>query len=428
MEPKLEEEPILVSATQIEMWEDCHRKWGFKYLERIQVSKHPAAILGTEVQDEQIDPYLATGRNFDFTRPSGEIAQQLVPLLPPSKPRGTALREDGTIDVGLGPATERFGLKLRRKFLIPSPRGGFGYQGEFDLWAPKASCVPGLESSELQLLGDIKTTGNLKYAKDENKLRTDVQAQLYATVVMVEENVDELDLVWFYTKTKKAYRAQRTHLRIGASHVVEQFQRIDAVASELVAMRKARPSVDELKPNPRMCEAYGGCPFRHRCNLSPPVHAAAVNQEALSMTLPATTNNFLDGLRKPAAAPAFAPPVQAAPEALPPWATAPVDPLHRAPAAAVAPVGPVAVTSFPMAAPAINPPESALPPASPVGAAAPVPATAPAEAPKRRGRPPKAATENVAASAPGISGSGFPFAEAGAFLHALAAWIEGGAS
>jgi hypothetical protein len=374
----------LVSATQIQLYRDCVRKWGFKYIDRVEVPKHPGALLGTDVQDTQIDPYLATGREFEFTRPSGEIALALKTLLP---------------------APKTAGLVLRRKFLIPSPSGRFEYQGEFDVWASDSGVVPGIDGGR-PLVGDIKTTSNLAYALTPETLATNVQAQLYATVSMVEDDANELDLVWWYVRTRRPHRAQRVHLRVSGAHVVEQFGEIEATASELVAIRGQKPAVNELKPNARMCDAYGGCPFRNRCNLSPAVFAAAVNEAEMSNA----TNSFLANLRKaipsngappaPAtmtvnaaagtgyvvpqvvAAPApldvaasdaalvgsFTPP---SPSELPAWATAPVDPLtaRRNPAP-------------------INPPESALPPAQPVGTAAP--------AAKKRGRPAKVVAAHVA--------------------------------
>ena len=377
----------LVSATQIELWRDCKRKWGFKYLENLTTPTHPAALLGTEVQDEQLDPYLANGREFDFSRPSGEIAQKLAPLLPA---RGSAtMWQDGAPLVG---------LMLRRKFLaMPSPGGKFAYRGEFDLWAPDSSVVPGLERSSLDevspLIGDIKTTGNLNYAKTSEKLATDVQAQLYAMAIMYEDSVNELDLVWFYTRTRGARRAERHYLHVYSSHVAEQFQSIDAIATRLVEAKVARPNVNDLPPNARMCEAYGGCPYRFKCNLSPAVFAAS-QEDSMSTS---ATNDFLANLRKtvPSSTPAAlaphvptaavdpitalkaqiaaleavtAPPVvEPAAEALPAWATAPVDPMSK---------------------PAINPPECILPPAPPVEA-------------KKRGRPAKAAETVVNVVVPG---------------------------
>ena len=324
---------ILLSASQLELYKDCPRKWGFRYLDGIVTPPHPAALLGTEVQDEQIDPYLLTGRGFDFSRPSGEIAQKLVPLLP---------------------APQSPGLVLRRKFEIPSPSGLFSYRGEFDIYAADSKIVPGLVGG-VPLLGDIKTTSNLKYAKTAEKLCTDIQAQLYAMVILFEEPTDELDAVWFYTRTRGAPKAERHHVRLIASHVAEQFKIIDALGKECATIKVQAPTAADLPPNARMCDAYGGCPFRSICNLSPAVHSAAINHEEIVRNM--GTADFLTQLRKnvgaPAAPPAVTSVVPSTPNPmaslLPAWATAPVDPMPARHGAL------------------INPPEAALPPAPPVG-------------------------------------------------------------
>lgn len=458
----------LLSATQIDMWRNCQRQWGFKYLDRVQLPPDPSLELGKIVQDQQIDPWLEHGREFDFglifdKRNTGEIAAKLRDLLPPPKSPG---------------------LKLRRKFVaMPSPSGRFDYQGEFDIWAADSGIVPGIVGGR-PLLGDIKTTGNLKYAKTPDKLATDIQFILYATDILVEDGADEFDGIWWYTRTKGAYKAERWHLRVGGDrakdgfwgdrvttgHVVEQFGQIDRDGCELVTTKLQAPKANELPPNVRMCDQYGGCKYRHLCNLSPAVQAAAVNEEAIKMS-----NPFMANLRQqlgqppaqsPSVAPAqtFAPPappmapaeVAAQPPpatALPPWATAPVDPLatRQAPPPGVLPANPNPPrVALPVA---INPPESQLPPAPPVGAPAPnlsgqpqaSPLNGPSmqgaintaiaagtpEPPKKRGRP--VGSKNAPAT-PGATFGGadladvfeLPRAEFAAFLRTWAAKVEGG--
>jgi hypothetical protein len=386
----LEELPLL-SVTQVNLYIECPRKWGFRYLDGIKQPKSPGQLLGTEVQDEQLDPWLSTGRQFDFSRPthSGEIALALAPLLP-------------------APMTQ--GLRLRRWFTIPSPRGGFGYQGEMDLCAPDSRVVPGISlplgRAPAPMVGDIKTTKDLRYAKGEAELATDVQAQLYAMVEMYEAEVDAVDLVWFTSRTRPPWRAQRAVLRVEAAHVVEQFEKIDLIGSEIVAIKKLKPKTEDLPPTgakPRkdlggqtVCHAYGGCPYQHICNHSPATFATgweaplgdpntnaffqSLKKNPAVATLPANASimpsigQSLPGTVHIAAASPITPStvpsaqVQTAPEALPVWATAPVDPLHARLAAGrgQVPAQQVAVTVTP---PAINPPESALPPAPPVGTA-----------------------------------------------------------
>lgn len=339
----------LLSASQLSLFTECQRKWGFKYIDRIQLPEKPGTKLGTEVHDEQLDPYLMQGREFDFTRPSGEIANKLRPLLPQPKTPG---------------------MRTKRWFEIPSPTGVFGYQGELDLYATDSVCVPGLTGG-VPLIGDFKTTKDLDYVKTSEDLKTDFQAQIYSMAIMFQDQVDEADLVWFYTRTKGAPRAQRTHLRVVASHVAEQFQRIDELGAKVADIREAEPKVEELPPNPLMCHKFGGCPYISICNLSPSVFAGAINEAAVE----SKTAAFLAKMKKQVApTEPVAQVVQPEPvvesvvaEKLPDWATAmptvtaTVDPLH--------------VKAAPVA---INPPESALPPAPPVES-------------KKRGRPAKTA-------------------------------------
>ena len=344
----------IISATQIQLWDPkaegfCQRKWGFKYLDRVATPAHPSATLGTEVQDLQIDPYLTSGRPFDFSRPSGEIAQALVPIIPkPGAP----------------------GMRLRRKFVMPSPRGTFGYQGELDIWAPDSKIVPGLGGA--QLVGDIKTTGNLAFAKTDATLRKDTQAQLYSMAIMYEENVDTVDLAWLYVRTRKPHRAQIAHARMLAPEVVDSFGRIDAVGADLVKTKLQRPKASDLPPNVRSCETFGGCPYRHICNISPSVFATS--NERTDMT---STVDFLANLRKVTAPPAIVhAPAPAAVHAPAPTPTASLSPFQHLIAkeaeAQGQPMGSFIPTgkALPATPAAVNPPESALPPAPATGSAA----------------------------------------------------------
>lgn len=402
----MEERPeILLSATQVSLFTECPRKWGFKYLERIPDPPKPGALLGTEVQDTQLDPYLATGRGFDFSRPSGEIANALVPLLPkPGAP----------------------GMRLRRKFRMPSPTGLFGWQGEFDVWGEDSSIVPGLAGGR-PLLGDIKTTKDLKYAKTRSDLLTDMQCQLYAANIMfAEEGADELDAVWWYVRTQRPHKVQRTHALLKAPDVAEQFAKIDAVGSEVRTIKLARPKVDDLRPNPRMCDQYGGCPYRKICNLSPASFASAWNEGASESM--GSTNDFLAGLRKQVGdtgntQQAGATVVETK------FGLAVQEPAHVPDAATLINMQAAGLAAaVAKGPPKINPPETELPPAPATGGVAEAPK--PVEA-KKRGRPRKdaqpsepAAVSSEVACFDGLESLGFPRSEFATFLRAWASRME----
>ncbi len=335
----------LLSASQIKVYRECQRKWGWKYIAGLPDPAGPAAALGTEVDDEQLQPYLRDGRTFDYSRASGsgDIAASGLAFLP---------------------RPQSLGLEVQKYFEMPSPTWvdgqhvGFGYRGYIDLWMPKGG-MPGIEGGPA--VCDFKTTGNWKYAKTAEGLKTDVQAQLYATWAMWSTGARVIDLVWIYMATRGPRKAKRVHLRVLAADVAEQFSAINDTALEMYAARKSVTDPLELEPNVDMCEAYGGCPFRSKCNLSPSQFIdsqAAKHRKETTMT----TMSVLAALKaKRAAALGY----ELSPQ--------------QTDGQAAADKGVEAV--------GINPPEKDLPPAPPVGVVANPPPSVLEEPAKKRGRP-----------------------------------------
>lgn len=362
----------LTSSTQITTFRECQRKWAWSYIAGIKTPQHPKAALGDEVDKEQLQPYLREGRPFDYSRPSGYIAAAGLAFLPPPQSPG---------------------IEVQKWFEMPSPTWvdgkhvGFGYCGLMDLWLPDSGVVPGF-SGGVPFVGDFKTTSNLKWQKTEKQLLEDVQAMVYGFYALYATRAEKIDFSWIYLATEGARKSKRTNLvGISKNHIAEQFLKINETAIEMHGVRYgASPCTNplDLPPNPDMCEAYGGCPYRDRCNLSPSqivdaYAAKAKRQDLIQITkkteepMP-TTAEMLANLKAKKANGGAPPPVPVAGEpTLPSWATAKVDPIATPTPASV-------VASAPPTPPlGINPPESQLPPAPPVGTA-------------KRGRPAKAPT------------------------------------
>lgn len=378
----------LVSASQVTLYRECPRKWAWKYVAKIEPPQSPAAALGDEIDSEQLQPYLTEGRSFDFTRESGYIAAAGLAYLPPPMHPG---------------------LEVQKHFVLPAatarnPDGSarFGYQGYLDLWLPSGgapdlpAAPPGLVVPVVQ---DFKSTGDLRWAKKENALAVDVQANLYATWAMYETGARVVDLVWLYFQTRGAKKVKRTHLRVHADHVGEQFVTIDRTAVEMFDVRRSVTDPESaplaLPPNVEMCEQYGGCPYRSRCNLSPSqvvdsfaAKAAALTrttQQELTMSSP---GDLFAKLQAKRAALTSTAPATSTPATPPPAA-----------ASSPPPTPVVEEPTLPPTALGINPPESKLPPPPIVDAtpAASVPQAAPAPvegaaAKRMPGRPRKSAT------------------------------------
>ena len=351
------------SASQIKTFdEECERKWGWRIIAgQPDDFSGPAAELGTEVDDTQLQPYLRDGRPFDLTRDSGHIALSALEWLPKPKIRG---------------------LEVQKHFVLGSAVGDWGYQGYKDLWLPYGGLTYLPPGGSDVIVVDFKTTSDFKWVKTEEGLSKDVQAQLYAMNAMVETGARVVDLVWIYMRTKGARKSKKVHLRVVADHVGEQFDRIEGISERMFALRDAAKGESDakkfvlqaLKPNPDMCDRYNGCPYEHLCNLSPgqkkSAFAGALEKGKRGMGL-------LASLKARAAA-------------------ADTGVMGMSDAAVPAPVGPTAFEAPPVML-GINPPEKDLPPAPPVGiASASVPfaeAAPPAVEKPKRGRPKKSAGE-----------------------------------
>jgi hypothetical protein len=388
-----------VSVSQITTFRDeCERRWAFRLLARIDEPQTDAAKLGDEVDKEQLQPHLREGRPFDYSRPSGYIAEAGRAHLPPP----------------MSP-----GLEVQKFFTMASPTGltggkaKFGYLGYLDLWLPDSSCAPGMlpraPGVVIPCVGDFKTTKDPdKWRKDEDALRKDVQAITYATWAMLHTGARTVDLAWIYFRTdpKKSPKSIRTYVRMDAPEIVDRFREIDAVANQMIDIRQAATGKDpveyalSLPPNPKACEMYGRtCPYAVHCNLGPAeiIESLAardrrrlpvVNDEKEgSMNAPNATEEFKARLARLRGGAAAAPTI-----------TTPSPVMGMADTAVPAPPAGVIPPAFlPPPAPQplpINPPESALPPAPPVGTvAAPAPTAEPPKPPARRGRPPKSQAE-----------------------------------
>ena len=344
----------LVSASQVTLYRECSRKWAWKYIAKIEPPQSAAAALGDEIDSEQLQPYLTEGRSFDFTRESGYIAAAGLAYLP---------------------APKHPGLEVQKHFVLPAatarnPDGSarFGYQGYLDLWLPSGGAPdlpPAPASLVVPVVQDFKSTGDLRWAKKESALAVDVQANLYATWAMYETGARVVDLVWLYFQTRGVKKVKRTHLRVHADQVEEQFVAIDRTAVEMLDVRDSITDPESaplaLPPNVEMCEQYGGCPYRSRCNLSPAqvvdsfaAKAAALTgttRKELTMSSP---GDLFAKLQAKRAAFAAAAPAPSTPQ--PVAATAVRPPITEEP-----PLPPTAL--------GINPPESLLPPVPPVGTA-----------------------------------------------------------
>jgi RecB family exonuclease len=233
-----------ISASQIETWRDCKRKWAWSKLDRIGEPQNIAAQKGKIVhavleawlkEGKPIDPdmeaELADGSRFK----PGPIAAAGLKHLPMPKTCGT-----------------------ERHIFVQTEK--ISYQGYIDFDE---------KDKEVPVVGDHKTTGDFKWAKTEEDLRKDPAATIYAAALMAETNKEEVDLRWIYYSTRGAPRSKLVTLRLSREQVEKNFDDLDATGLEILEARSKYKTALELEPNLQACDRYGGCPFRENCNLSP---------------------------------------------------------------------------------------------------------------------------------------------------------------
>lgn len=331
-------ESLRLSASQVQTFVDCERKWAWRYVAGVEELEKPSQTFGKAVH-AQLESYLLGGE-IDFTDETGYVAASGLQHLP-------------------APGAD--GLRVEEGFHFEGP-SGHTYLGYKD-WQ-----VPGT-------VGDHKTTSDLlRWQKTEDDLREDVQATLYAVDYFRQYPDEEtVELRWVYYQTRGTRKSAVTAIRVGQAETWERFLRVEDVARRMAVAATKQPL--ELPPNTNHCSAYGGCPHQGRCNLSPLERMRSHVEQ----------NKLLSMLRKPsngapAAVPAAAPPP---PAAVTPAAFAPGGAYHGT-AAGAAPFAALAAPNgllsrlqaggAPTASPVpINPPEYQPPPTAEARQVAPSP-------------------------------------------------------
>ena len=330
-----------VSASAIESSDDsqggCMRKWAWVKLDRLPKVSGAAAELGSGVHTQH-ERWLLDGTPYDLTVRAGVLAMATLHLLPAP---GVA--------------------QIEREVVFQHE--GVTLGGKIDaFWIEQA----GEHTRPIVL--DHKTTGNPAWAKlTKADLLGHPQAPIYATWALdhsAPAPFQYAELRWNYVHTKpktpKAFQSWHFVDRDEASssmqrHVMPGARRLIAVIDQANDVRRAgRPfGAAQLPMNTNACGAFGGCPFRSRCGITPEQGViSSMNQ----------TSSFLQRIGVQAAPAASIPPVAPAHSAT----TQPPPPASSPPVAGVEGYGA-----------AINPPESGTVASAPAEA----PASFPSEAP-----------------------------------------------
>lgn len=248
---------LYVSASEIELFDLCPRKWAFAYIEQKRAPPNDAAALGTRVH-AILEKWLRDGAAPDTLTDEGAIAASGLHLLPP--PRTPTL------------VTEEV-------FRFTSKRAWYTGYKDFRY----------RDANGLLHVGDHKTTKAATWMKSQEEILAHPQALIYAVDEFFKNpNDNHLALDWIYYKTTGSRKAEPRFQIVTRDVVAEMFfEHVDPVAGEITALHHNTPagaSALDFRPDFRACDAFGGCAFLSICNPSPTERVqATMTQAGLSL-------------------------------------------------------------------------------------------------------------------------------------------------
>lgn len=341
----------LCSASQVSDYELCPRKWAFKYVEGVETPEKESTRFGTVVHGHLEDWFL-----YGVVPPDtkeGRCAHKMLVHLPhPSEVNRQNVEPE--VDWMLGGVLFTMQLDL-----------------VFPEWRPPH-------------LYDHKTTGDEMWAKSAdpehpNALFDDVQFTLYVAWLLRQTNAPSVWAQWTYGLRGKS-KAWPVKLEVRGRDIQSRLSRTLQSAREMRMLKSSGLRALDIVYDAQGCEAFGGCPFQDRCNLTPQERMVSIMSDG------AQRNLFLQQVAEK-------------------QGMAPPTPTNGVPAGAPPLVNPLLAAGAPAAPPGFAPPG----------------ATAPPELPKKRGRP---ATQGVALGAPALAPTPSPVASAAAFPPELVKGIS----
>lgn len=254
----------ILSATEIETFQTCKRKWAFRYIDQIEVKPSASAQLGNLVH-QALENYLV-GNPIDVKSHEGRIASAGLHYLPEAIPKEN----------------------VERHILFSSD--GLIFQGYIDFFHHLGS--------QTWLLGDHKTCSSFASSLDKNELKHNTQANIYAHWLFQERNAQTVKLRWIYYRTKGIAQAQCVEAELDKEEALKNFQPILKTAAEIKELIEKKAISAELPKNTAACFKYGPCPFYSHCKsdqkISPTITKKEENESALSSRNTGSFHLYID--------------------------------------------------------------------------------------------------------------------------------------
>jgi hypothetical protein len=237
-----------LSASAVSAWEDCPRKWGFSYIERIETPKSESLANGIAVHDIA-EEYLLSGTPPDDheTNRWWRILEPGLEFLPSPVVKGKGM-------VGWQVET----------WLTDQMCGPLDVKGKVDFWR--------IEDEGL-FVCDWKTTkdSTWRWSKTPDQLADLTQPLLYAHCLAAEHGrPPRLDFQHINMCVKGEPASMEVWARdVSWDAVDERWGKLVETAEDMASYANMKDiSALDLPPNIKSCKKYGGCPHAHYCPAS----------------------------------------------------------------------------------------------------------------------------------------------------------------
>lgn len=262
-----------ISATQIDTYELCPRKWGFRWLDGMKAPPNKFAQLGLDTHGPMEhwlkSSIVPTGQD----KPS-QLAQALIPYVPPPQavdPSNVERDELIVVDdvlfvvkVDLYMPLVEYNLRLCQicsAFVYDTESGATCLNGHGGApWYEVFTRRPRVY--------DHKTCGTFDYCVTERDIEFNAQAALYALWAMIKTEQRVVDVQWNYVRTKGAIKVRPVFKPIDDAMIVPRMEKSVATGRAIKWHLKNTKRALDIAPDPSACDEYGGCPYREQCGIT----------------------------------------------------------------------------------------------------------------------------------------------------------------
>jgi len=248
-----------ISPTQVSKYRRCKRLYAFEYVEGLWPDSTDKQTFGSDVH-KQLERWI----------------QEVVP--PDTSQEGMTAKQA----IGWIPAPNS-ALKVEQSFSF-ALFDGVNAAGFIDLVIPPGT----IEALSIPMVIDYKTTSDLRWAMSQGQLAADPQALIYSCWAMFKYHAPRVTARWIYLAAtnpqpkrmpdgswvqppRKPRGCKPIEFTFSASdiHFVSQWEQLIEDVRQMLTIRMRELPGLSLDPSPESCSMYGGCPHKHRCNLSP---------------------------------------------------------------------------------------------------------------------------------------------------------------